>query len=472
MRPRRRPARRNGQRPPVAPGAARSRAYGPVPPPEPGAYGQTPGTAYAVPAPPVTAPRARAAARLPPPPPTRPAACRRLRRRRRAAQGAVDPRPGHRVRRPDRRGADDRSGTRPATTTSRPSPSSPAALAVVAVGLLVGAFLGRARGLIVLGILLSHRHLGRRGRRQPAASAGSASATWAARDGGAAPSSALPARDRRGRLDLTRLPAGSDRRRRGDVGIGQLLIFVPADATVVVDGRRRRRRHAVPGRRTRRGRTTSTGSSRRPRAPARPERTEITIDAEVGFGSWRCAVRRHDLDLVSLITGACSRSSPRHLWARPTGDRSDLRVAGRRCCWSVSGSPASPAPLRSGGRAAATDRRPDRGRDRRPDRRRGAPTATGCGAAAGRISSPVRRTGRLPEWPKGADCKSAGSAYVGSNPSPATHHEGVTVTVTPSSASRPVLGVEVLEPGWQSRRRPVSSSGSRPLSSVGRASPW
>src|SRR5690242_20413321 len=28
--------------------------------------------------------------------------------------------------------------------------------------------------------------------------------------------------------------------------------------------------------------------------------------------------------------------------------------------------------------------------------------------------------GGLPEWPKGADCKSVGSAYEGSNPSPAT----------------------------------------------------
>src|SRR4051794_564073 len=30
------------------------------------------------------------------------------------------------------------------------------------------------------------------------------------------------------------------------------------------------------------------------------------------------------------------------------------------------------------------------------------------------------RYGGLPEWPKGADCKSAGSAYVGSNPTAAT----------------------------------------------------
>jgi hypothetical protein len=28
----------------------------------------------------------------------------------------------------------------------------------------------------------------------------------------------------------------------------------------------------------------------------------------------------------------------------------------------------------------------------------------------------------LPEWPKGAVCKTVGSAYVGSNPTPATDH--------------------------------------------------
>ena len=37
---------------------------------------------------------------------------------------------------------------------------------------------------------------------------------------------------------------------------------------------------------------------------------------------------------------------------------------------------------------------------------------------AGRYSK--HRHGRLPEWPKGAVCKTAGSAYDGSNPSPAT----------------------------------------------------
>jgi hypothetical protein len=29
----------------------------------------------------------------------------------------------------------------------------------------------------------------------------------------------------------------------------------------------------------------------------------------------------------------------------------------------------------------------------------------------------------LPEWPKGAVCKTVGSAYVGSNPTPATTSE-------------------------------------------------
>ena len=33
---------------------------------------------------------------------------------------------------------------------------------------------------------------------------------------------------------------------------------------------------------------------------------------------------------------------------------------------------------------------------------------------------PPRTCGGVPEWPKGADCKSAGTAFEGSNPSPTT----------------------------------------------------
>src|SRR5690606_34361122 len=43
--------------------------------------------------------------------------------------------------------------------------------------------------------------------------------------------------------------------------------------------------------------------------------------------------------------------------------------------------------------------------------------------------------GRLPERPKGADCKSAGTAYVGSNPTPATEKARLTrASVDPAGA--------------------------------------
>ena len=33
---------------------------------------------------------------------------------------------------------------------------------------------------------------------------------------------------------------------------------------------------------------------------------------------------------------------------------------------------------------------------------------------------PHQKSGWVPEWPKGADCKSVGNAFEGSNPSPST----------------------------------------------------
>src|SRR3954452_17637781 len=47
------------------------------------------------------------------------------------------------------------------------------------------------------------------------------------------------------------------------------------------------------------------------------------------------------------------------------------------------------------------------------------PAPRGCGPPL-LYAAPVPPHGGLPEWPKGADCKSVGSAYKGSNPSPAT----------------------------------------------------
>ena len=40
------------------------------------------------------------------------------------------------------------------------------------------------------------------------------------------------------------------------------------------------------------------------------------------------------------------------------------------------------------------------------------------------VPKPGRPHGRLPEWPKGAVCKTVGTAYVGSNPTPATVLDG------------------------------------------------
>src|SRR3954453_19586284 len=49
----------------------------------------------------------------------------------------------------------------------------------------------------------------------------------------------------------------------------------------------------------------------------------------------------------------------------------------------------------------------------------GAPPAPPGGGPPFLSAAPVPPHGGLPEWPKGADCKSVGSAYEGSNPSPA-----------------------------------------------------
>src|SRR3954462_3534591 len=51
---------------------------------------------------------------------------------------------------------------------------------------------------------------------------------------------------------------------------------------------------------------------------------------------------------------------------------------------------------------------------------RPAPLGAPRAAQAVLYSSPVPPHGGLPEWPMGADCKSVGLSYEGSNPSPAT----------------------------------------------------
>lgn len=57
------------------------------------------------------------------------------------------------------------------------------------------------------------------------------------------------------------------------------------------------------------------------------------------------------------------------------------------------------------------------------------------------------RIGSMPEWLKGADCKSAGSAYVGSNPTRPIYEKVFLVVVcTDDSALKPII-CELLLPG-------------------------
>jgi phage shock protein PspC (stress-responsive transcriptional regulator) len=259
-------------------GQPQQQPYGPVPPPEPGAYGQTPGTAYAV-GPPVTTTAPLPPPYLPPPPPP-------------VAYVPPPPKP------PKQRSILGRATVSVAlivvglliawNAASDDDVSAVAilasALAVVAAGLLVGAFRGRARGLIVLGILLSiatsatavaDDHL----------VGGTGERDWAPRTVGQA-----EARDYRlgigeGRLDLTRLPSGSDADVVAKVGIGHLQITVPRDARVVVDGHVAAGVMQVTGSPTIEDDDIDRVVTIDPAAGSAATGTEIEIDAEVGFGN-------------------------------------------------------------------------------------------------------------------------------------------------------------------------------------------
>src|SRR5689334_10065971 len=99
----------------------------------------------------------------------------------------------------------------------------------------------------------------------------------------------------------------------------------------------------------------------------------------------------------------------------------------------------------------------------------------------------TRERGGLPERPKGADCKSAGIAFDGSNPSPSTGVSRETMLAAPPWGSSQVVsampslaGVAQLVERQPSKlnvagSNPVARSGclaKRPPSSVGRAHPW
>jgi phage shock protein PspC (stress-responsive transcriptional regulator) len=251
---------------------APQQAYGPVPPPEPGAYGQTPGTAYAVTAPVPPVPPAYIPPPYyvpPPPPPPRP-------RKERSILGRVTVSAALIV-----------VGLMVAWNASTDHDIKAvavlaSALAVVGAGLVVGAFRGRARGLIVLGILLAlvtsitavadDRIVGGLGQRD-----------WA-------PTGVHNThRDYRlgigeGRLDLTHVRSGRTFAVDARVGIGHLQIDVPADATVHITAHVDAGEMEIPGQPTLSDDDIDRVVTLQPVAGSSPSGKDITINAKVGFG--------------------------------------------------------------------------------------------------------------------------------------------------------------------------------------------
>jgi len=276
---------RNGQRP--AAGTPGQVLYGPVPPPVPppgpGAFGQTAGTAYtaAATAPTAPVPPPGSPTYYPPPPP-------------------VPPRPPQPPRERSVLGvvtfcavlvvvglmllwnvASDGS-----TDDFRAVAVLGTALGVTAIGLLVGAVVGRARGLIVLGVLLS-------------LATSVAAATDQRLSGGVGERDWAPqtvaAAERPHRLgigdallDLTRLPPGSTVDTDVRVGVGSLTVLVPADAEVTVDAEVGAG-HAMVFDQEDDGTDVDVTATAEPRGG--PSGTVMRIDAEVGLGEVRVVQR-------------------------------------------------------------------------------------------------------------------------------------------------------------------------------------
>ena len=287
---------RNGSRPPVAPAPAAQQPAAPAP--EPGAYGQTPGTAYSAPAAYPPAPSSYAPTAPLPPPPGGPGY---------PAYASPSPPPLPPPGPPKERSILGRVtlcialivvgllvGWNAATDSDVPARVViAAALAVVGGGLLVGAFVGRARGLIVAGVVLvllasvaSVSGVQVRG--------GVGDRTWDPQTVGQ-----LRSEYKLGigeaTLDLSALDLSTAGRQRVEVrhGIGDLLIVVPADAVVLVNAEVRagelqwpdsedafldgRSEHLIDG----------TDLSERFTVPesSAPSSAVLVIDAELGVGS-------------------------------------------------------------------------------------------------------------------------------------------------------------------------------------------
>jgi phage shock protein PspC (stress-responsive transcriptional regulator) len=284
---------RNGQRP--AAGTPGQVPYGPVPPPVPpagpGAFGQTAGTAYSAAAPTAASPTVPVppGAAVPPPPPAY-----------YPPPPPVPPRPPQPPRERSVLGVLTFCSVLVVTglmllwnTVSDGSADDfravavlGVALAVTAIGLLVGAVMGRARGLIVLGVLLSLATTVAAATDQRL-SGGVGERTWTPDTVAAAE---RPYRLGVGdaELDLTSLPAGSDVDVDVRLGVGGLRVYVPADARVLVDAEVGAGNVALFGHEDD-GTDVDVTTTAVPRGE--PSGTVIRVDAEVGLGEVRVEQR-------------------------------------------------------------------------------------------------------------------------------------------------------------------------------------
>lgn len=252
--------------------------YGPVPPSEPGAYGQTPGTAYVgtAPAQGPPAPPSWTAPTQPVPPPPPPPPPRERSVLGRVTVSAVLIVVGLMV---GWNGYSDDDFKVVAIFG--------AALAVVGIGLLVGAFVGRARGLIVLGVLLALATSISSAADQRWG-AGVGERTWTPQTEAAAE---RPYRLGIGdaELDLTQLPPGERVDVDARLGVGSLRIYVPRSARVVVDGQVGAGNMELLDEPQRDGTDVEGSATAEP--VGAPSGTEILIDAAVGLGELRVVQR-------------------------------------------------------------------------------------------------------------------------------------------------------------------------------------
>jgi PGF-CTERM protein len=249
----------------------------PATPAEPGAYGQTPGTAYvAAPAPaaPPTVPTASYAPTstypvyvpAPPPPP-----------RERSILGRVTVSVALIV-------VGVLIGWNGATDSDVPVRAIiAAALAVVGLGLVVGAYVGRARGLVVLGVLLTLLVSAAAVADIPVRG-GVGDRTWA-------PTTVSDLHDPyrlgvgQSELDLTQLDLASAGRTRVEIrqGVGHLLVIVPDNVVVRVVADANAGEVLLPGQHS----VNGTDLSERVVLPegSAPSAAVLVVDAELGVGS-------------------------------------------------------------------------------------------------------------------------------------------------------------------------------------------